>query len=642
MEEMKEAFSTLNVDPRVVGHQAMANARLYEILAQPGEGVAAFVDVGHRKTVVSLAGPRGFIGSRVVLHGGYDLTRALSEQLSLSMAEAESQKHAAHLYPAGDGVAVGRLQETANCLLDNLQPLLRDLHQAFKALGDPDEVYLFGGGAKLQGLDGFLGNGLGLPVRLLFPSMLKVNYPQELDSLQFVSAIAQAYNSQKGGDASRINFRQAAFAYEGDFKFMRGRIIYLAVNLLVLAGLLAAPQWMKYQSFVEQEDLLRTQLSQLSSTLLGEELDDWEEILARLEEMPPAEVWTVFPDLTAHEVFWEVMDIVARIEGQPTGEMAGPGAPAAADGAAPGPDGVPAPAGDAAAAAQPAAVGPDGLPLPESAAPAVPVAVVHHLEMNMIRIEGATRTGVGDGMVEFTGNASSVATMELFLSTVGKHACFHNIERTKQEMLKATPGKEGWWRFTVEFTISCPKKSAGDLKKDRGGPEGSKKDGEPGAPGAGTSAPGAVPGKEEAGDGAERGAVPAALPVPGQPEARRDAGEGRGAVPDRGTSPADAIPKPDRQPVSPAPAGDRPGGAASRPGGEVLPRGDDILSPPPRGALPGGEAAAGAAAAPLPRPSLVRPGIGGGPRPGMRDLVTPQRVPSSPIHRVNPPSYEGE
>jgi len=626
VEEYAEMFGGANIDPRVMGHQALANARLRELLSDAGDETLAFVDIGHRKTVITITDPSGMLGCRTIVFGGWDLTRAMAEQFSLEPGEAEREKHSAHLYPAGEGVAVGRLQEVADCLNKGLRPLARDMRQAFKALGEVDRVFIFGGSARLNGLDSFLGTALGKPVEQLFPSMLKLTIDQSIDHPEYISAVAQGYYSQKGGDSQRISFRQGEFAYEGDFKFVRGRMVYLALMAVFIFSVLAAPQVMKYRSFVQQADLLRVQLGELSSTILGEELEDWQEILDQLEEMPPAEVWTVFPDLTAHDVFWEVADIVARIDGQPTGEKVAPEVPEEA-------------VVDAAAEGQPEAgvpPSPDspGTPLPESppspgaegaggiegelAQPAESVDIVHHLEFNQMRIDGASRTAVGEGAVEFTGNASSVATMELFLSMLGQHACFHNVQRTKQEMLKATAGKEGWWRFTVDFNVSCPQKAAEELKKEREGDAG-------------------LPGTEEGAEGTEgkEGKEPAA----GKDEKGAPATPGGEEVKDGpGVAPGDA----GDSVVKPGKAGEKAGkpdegggpSPADKPGAEV---------PPPADTPPG---KSGREKAPLHK---VGPGTSlGSPagrvdrsvpvRPVAREALRPQAMPKLPRHRIGEPT----
>jgi Tfp pilus assembly PilM family ATPase len=468
VDEFQEAFSQYNIDPRVLIHQAVANARLTELLTEPAADRVAFIDVGHRKTVVTIVEDGRFAGTRVVLHGGYELTRSLADRFGQSMDIAEQEKHTAHLFPAGDGMAVGRVQEAADCLREGLAPLVRDLNQTFKALGSVEEIYLFGGTARLSGLEQFLRESLGKPVTLLRPSLLKIGNGLEDDQLQYISAVAAGLASHKGSDAQRINLRQGIFAYIGDFRFMRGRLIYLSVLLVMMLAAFVAPQIMRYRAVLELEQQLQAEFVRYSKKILGEELDDWNEILGRLEDMPSAEVWTIFPDLSAHEIYWEIADIVDRIDGQPTGEYITPPSatekvdevdPGALPGVPPGIDSPLAPPLDG------------SVPPPEEAVvdelPIGPIEAVHNLDMYKVRIDGASRTTVSGGSVVFTGNASSVATMELYLAMLGKHPCFKDVNRTKQDPLKTTAGKEGWWRFTVEFKVSCPRKAAEEMAKEK-------------------------------------------------------------------------------------------------------------------------------------------------------------------------------
>ena len=467
VDEFQEAFAQNNIDPRVLIHQAVANARLSELLVEPSANRVAFIDIGHRKTVITIVEEGQFSGTRVVMHGGYELTRALADRFGQSMEVAEQEKHAAHLFPAGDGLAVGRVQETADCLREGLAPLFRDMHQTFRALGTVDEIYIFGGSARLNGIDRALGEALGKPVTRLRPSLLKIGNSLDDSQLQFISAVAAGLASHKGSDAQRINLRQGIFSYIGDFRFMRGRLIYLGILLVLMLAAFVTPQVMRYRSVLALEEQLRSEFARYSMKILGEELDDWDEILTRLEGMPSAEVWTVFPDLSAYEVYWEIADIVARIDGQPTGELITPPRPDDTAAEVPPDDSQPIPGPDAPPPSFMEGSAPPPEELPPEELPAGPIEAVHHLEMNQVRIDGASRTAIGGGSVEFTGNASSVATMELYLSMVGKHPCFNNVQRTKQEMLKATAGKEGWWRFTVEFNVSCPRKAAEEMAKEK-------------------------------------------------------------------------------------------------------------------------------------------------------------------------------
>lgn len=464
-EELREWMESLHIDPRVLAEEAVSNARLFSLLSDRPEGKVAFVDVGHRKTVVTVVENGKLLGCRVAMFGGFDLTRRISERHSLSLEEAQKVKHEAHLYPAGEGLAVGRLQDVADELQEGLSTLVRDLNQAFRQFGPVDSVWLFGGSARLQGLHSFLSDRLGVPVQVLVPSLLKMTLDSTADSPEMVACIAAANSALRGGDEGRINFRTGGYAYEGDFRYVRGRLFYLLFAMLVMVGFFLVPAHIRHSALLEQKLALDDELTALSEQIFGETLEDYEEIVSRLDEVPPAAVWTVFPDLSAHEIFWEVMDVVSRVDGLPTGETImpteeAPGTPAVEVGL-PGTEGL-----DPLAAAG----GLEGLEgVDGTVAPALtqPQEAIHRIEMNSMRVDSESRATSGDGSVEFTGNASSVATMELFLERMSQHVCFHNVQKTKQEILKATTGREGWWRFTVEFTVSCPRKSVEELRKDR-------------------------------------------------------------------------------------------------------------------------------------------------------------------------------
>ena len=239
--------------------------------------------------------------------------------------------------------------------------------------------------------------------------------------------------------------------------------------------------------------------------------------------------------------------------------------------------------------------------------------VVHHLEFNQVRIDGASRTAVGEGAVEFTGNASSVATMELFLSKLGQHPCFHNVQRTKQEMLKATAGKEGWWRFTVDFNVSCPQKAADDLKKERAGEAD-------------------TPVTEEGKEGKEEGAGKDDKAAPATP-----AGTGKGKGDVRG-KPGDA-----------GAPGAKPGEAGEKAGapdktGDSSPEGKPGVAAPPGSEPPPGKAGrekaplrkvgpGGALSAPAGKVDRSVPI-----RPVPRDVMKPQAMPKMPRHRIGEPT----
>lgn len=554
MEELKETFGTLNIDPRFALHQGVALASLAEMMGLKGAQRVAFVDIGHRKTVVTLAKGVQFAGCRTIMTGGYDLTKALADEMGIEPVEAEKEKHQAHLFPAGEATAVGRVQQVADCLQAQLVSLARDLHQTFRSLGEVDRIYLFGGGARLTGVDQFLSSKLGRPVELLYPSHLRAAVPEALDALQYTGGLAVAYAAVRTGAQKVVNFRQGEYAYVGDLRFLRGRMVYLSMMLPSVLALMLVPLFIQHAELVDQEALLAEELAAVSERVLGEPLSDPAETLARLEEVPSSDVWTVFPDMTAPEIYWAVADIIAQIDGKPTGEPPPSVDPSAVDpaGAAPvdpaakgdNPTAIPsfpdpaATGGGAGVGLLPSLGAIPGAEGAEGAVPELPKeppqAPVHRLEMNVLNIAAPSLTAVGPGTLTFEGDASSVATMELFITKLGQHRCFKSIQRTQQSVLEASEGKKGWSRFRLEITVTCPSRSSEakeepEEKSDSPSSPGAGKSGSPEKPDPSTpagpakadpsdkSAPSSQPG---AGKGEKRPAVtkaPAGLVAPGGP-----------------------------------------------------------------------------------------------------------------------------
>ncbi|GEM_PF-6674478 len=526
MEEFREAWTGLNIDPRVVPHQGVALGFLGEMMGTKGE-TAAFVDIGHRKTVVTVVRNNRFVGSRTILAGGYDLTRALSEELGVEMDEAEREKHQAHLFPAGDAVAVGRVQQIADALLSQLVPLVRDLHQTFKALGEPEKVYIFGGGARLGGIETFVSSRLGLPAVLLYPSHLRVAVPESLNSLQYTSCIACAYSAFRASSHKSINFRQGHFAYVGDLRFLRGRMVYLGMMVPTLLMLSLVPSYLKHKDLVEREAQLALALADVSEQVLGESIEDPDEILSRLTEVPPPDVWTVFPEMTAPEVYWAIWDIITQIDGTPTGEPAEEPIEEAEVGKADDPLGG--------AGMLPTLDGLGALPGDGEvveAEPAEPEIPTHKLELYSMTIVSSGRTGSGSGSISFKGYASSVATMELFIARLGQHRCFKSIQRTRQDQLQSSD-RLGWSSFTLEIVVSCPAKAESKAEEEKGEALGK---GEAGAKGSGSSK-GDGSGK---GSGASKEETGTKSPSSGMGEAGELGGAAKGGSKAGKASPSDA------------------------------------------------------------------------------------------------------
>ena len=461
MEELLGDLKSAKLDPRVIGHPVFAMAKLESVL-RSGASLEPMllVDLGHTKTLAVLVLNGTILGVRSILRGGSALTRRLAKGLGVDMDEAERMKHAAHLYPAGQGEeGEGRTHEVAAWLREELLPIVRDLKMLLRSVA-PDAtipIHIFGGGARLGGLPEFLTAELGQNAEILEASQLKMAIPQDLDDPGIVPALALALDSVRGGDSARINFRRIALPYVGDFRNLRGRLVYLGIMAFLMVVAFITPSFLKYQAMSDMTGTLEEEILSLSEEILGESLEDYEEVLSAFAEVPGTSSWIVYPDMTGLEAFYEVEAVIASIDGLPVeGAEEEPLIPD---------DEIP---------SEPE-LSPEELVLRElegelpsldempSQEPAA--SRVHGLKMNRIVVDMTNETKGINGVVEFTGDCSSVATLEIFETAVDKHPCFHNVVRADQQVVVAYAERKGWQRFSLNFNVACPKAQDTDRKK---------------------------------------------------------------------------------------------------------------------------------------------------------------------------------
>jgi type IV pilus assembly protein PilM len=125
----------------------------------------ALIDIGARVTniVVHSAGVPRFV--RILLMGGQDVTDAVSEQLGVSLEQAEGMKQHFATYGTGEELAmVSRtVATTAADFVDEIRNSLD--YYASSNPGIPVErIVVSGGGSRLEGLVERLGSGTRLPV----------------------------------------------------------------------------------------------------------------------------------------------------------------------------------------------------------------------------------------------------------------------------------------------------------------------------------------------------------------------------------------------------------------------------------------------------------------------------------------------
>ncbi len=466
MEELLGELESAKLDPRVVGHPLMAMSKLEGVIRSGGSSEPMLlVDLGHSKTLAVLVLGGTILGMRSILRGGLALTRRIAKGLGVDMEEAERLKHLAHLYPAGRGEeGEGRTHEVAAWLREELIPLVRDLKILLRSVAPDNEVpvHIFGGGARLRGLTEFFTAELEQPTEILEASQLKMVIPSDLDDPGIVPALALALDSVRGGDGDRINFRRLAFPYVGDFRNLRGRMAYLAVMAFLMVVAFITPSFLKYQAISETNETLKTRILEFSQEILGESLEDYDEVSRAFDGMPGADSWIVYPDMTGLETFYEVEAVVASIDGT---EVEG------AEEELLLPEVAPEPIPDLSPEELALRELEGELPSPDEAPPLeLAVSRTHGLQMTKISVNMTKPTKDISGTVVFKGDCSSVATLELFETAIGEHPCFHNVVRADQSALTSDSERKDWQRFDLTFNVACPNDE--DRKKDgEAGPE---------------------------------------------------------------------------------------------------------------------------------------------------------------------------
>ena len=177
-----------------------------DLLSTHGEaGVEAIIDIGHSRTIVTVARDGETVFSRAISMGGWHLTQAVAKGNDVDWATAESLKHAARLDTAtvsewdddqatqstDSPAPIAPADVTTDALRAALLPLLASLRTTLIGFEDTsghevDRIRLTGGTSELDGLVNMLKDEMGVAVTTiaLGTSDLSHSYAHALSALQ--------------------------------------------------------------------------------------------------------------------------------------------------------------------------------------------------------------------------------------------------------------------------------------------------------------------------------------------------------------------------------------------------------------------------------------------------------------------------
>jgi len=175
-ETHQDFLREIELKPGIIDIEALATMNSYLIYSQlPDEGVVIFLNLGARRTILSVFGRRDMFFSRDLPIGGQTFTDELMQKYGLDYEEAEQVKKEQGMEPdlerkTGNGASSLSLAEklTFDKLGDEIN---RSLRFYVKDSGQSvfTHIVLTGGSAMLTGLDTYLSNKFNLPMELYDP-----------------------------------------------------------------------------------------------------------------------------------------------------------------------------------------------------------------------------------------------------------------------------------------------------------------------------------------------------------------------------------------------------------------------------------------------------------------------------------------
>lgn len=263
-------MQNVGVDPKIVCSEGVELVNLVNLGMVPPEGVFSMVDIGHKKTTVTICKGKNLIYTRTLAIGGYHITEAIAKKLGVPFEEAEKLK-----------IEMGQISLETEQGLDDLSKNILDairkicdevvlhLRQTFFSYqddaGEPvSGIYLSGGTSRLPGIDRFL--SVKLRQNVAFLDCLEFHFSRLEASEVHIQLIPQALALALRGVAPaglpEINFRKGEFIYKGDVKEIGGGIKRLAIAGVVIVALPIFYFGMQYFT-------LSGQLSELNKEVSG-------------------------------------------------------------------------------------------------------------------------------------------------------------------------------------------------------------------------------------------------------------------------------------------------------------------------------------------------------------------------------------
>ncbi len=324
-EEHLDFLATHGIDPQIVSFSGAAAARLASLVTDEEEAVLV-VDLGSETTEFNVVENGRLKTMRSLRRGGRQLASAIAGVREVDTAASQALMESEGLVvPEGAPYVDENEEPIAAAARQVLQPVISRIRQTLGSRESSGEapmnrVLLTGGLAGLRGICDYIEAEVGIPVEPLGMNDFEFNELEDPFGAgpEVANALGLGLLSVPGGSGHAINFRRGQYAYQGDFQFLREKLVHVAAMVLLVAVMAGGKSYMRFNALVAERDAQVEELRRFSTELFDDPRDDFDTVLGLLRDIPEAGTSRVFPEITAKEVLYDVAEIMEEV-GQTSG-----------------------------------------------------------------------------------------------------------------------------------------------------------------------------------------------------------------------------------------------------------------------------------------------------------------------------------
>lgn len=256
-------LESISVDPRYVCVEGVDLINLVNMGMVPPEGAYAIIDMGHKKSTITICHGRRLGYMRAVSLAGHSITEAISKRLGVPFDEAEKLKIEMGQLPLVEDEVIDNIsKEVIHAIREKMDEFILQLRQTLFTYRETEDipvegVYLCGGTSRLPGMDRYLSDALKLNVAYLNCLEFHFSHIDRAEAHRHVipQALSLALRGVAGGGPD-INLRKGEFVFKGDVEQFGGNVKRIGIVIAMIVFLALLNFTVKYYSVKRQVDKL--------------------------------------------------------------------------------------------------------------------------------------------------------------------------------------------------------------------------------------------------------------------------------------------------------------------------------------------------------------------------------------------------